>query len=314
MSTIKVNFVVDDIDAAIETYDVVEVQRSVEGPPYYVDAASVTAVSATPATVTGTNTFPFTGIGNRVLILEIGNVSVQVVFTSAAENIDQAVNQINTATNLVVASISAGRLKLSTVEVGDTAVLEVESGTALSILGLTADTYYFGLAAHIDLLPHVSQYEFIDYHSYSSAYYRMRYVDLGSSLTSDWSDWILAPSGSALQPTSTIYGTIALANIDGSVLSGAEVTIVNVFSPIIKDNYFIAGASITVTTGELGTARVRLIKGSYIDVIIEGTSIIRRIQVPSTGTEFNLLDPLLQVDDMFGIQQPDLPAAVRRTI
>ena len=63
-----------------------------------------------------------------------------------------------------------------------------------------------------------------------------------------------------------------------------------------------------------GQAQVTLVMGSVIDVVLEGTSIIRRIQVPNSGSTFDLLDPSLQTDDPFGIQTPDLPAAVRSTL
>jgi hypothetical protein len=35
--------------------------------------------------------------------------------------------------------------------------------------------------------------------------------------------------------------------------------------------------------------------------------------VPNTGTEFDLMDETLVLDDPFQIQVPDLPAAVRRS-
>ena len=91
----------------------------------------------------------------------------------------------------------------------------------------------------------------------------------------------------------------------------AKVTVVNVYNPIIQDGYFVAGRSKTVATDGVGQAQVTLVRGSTIDVIVEGTTVIRRITVPSVGASFDLLDASLQTDDAFGIQVPDLPAAPR---
>ena len=104
-----------------------------------------------------------------------------------------------------------------------------------------------------------------------------------------------------------------MANVDGVAISGAKITLVNVFSPLISDSYFISGRSKQIETDITGLAETTLVKGSILDLILEGTSIVRRIQVPSTGSEFDLLDSSLVLDDMFGIQVPDLPAAVRRS-
>ena len=79
---------------------------------------------------------------------------------------------------------------------------------------------------------------------------------------------------------------------------------------MISDEHFIAGRSKQIETDVTGAAESTLVKGMLLDVIIEGTSIIRRIQVPTTGSEFDLLDPDLVLGDPFQIQVPDLPSAV----
>jgi hypothetical protein len=86
-----------------------------------------------------------------------------------------------------------------------------------------------------------------------------------------------------------------------------------VYSPLSVDGYFIAGANRRIETDGTGYAESTFIKGSTVDVILEGTSVIRRILVPDTGTEFDLMDASLVQDDPFNIQVPDLPAAVRRS-
>jgi hypothetical protein len=101
--------------------------------------------------------------------------------------------------------------------------------------------------------------------------------------------------------------------LDGKVLANNKVILVNVFNPLVKDGYGIFGSSLTLVTDGLGMAETPLVKGSVLDVIFSGTSIIRRIQVPSTGTEFDLLDESLVLNDGFGIQEPNIPFAVRNS-
>jgi hypothetical protein len=157
----------------------------------------------------------------------------------------------------------------------------------------------------------VSSYSYEDRFGAPTNYYRTRYLNSFSGNFSDWSDWILGVSGSGVQPANLIFGIIKLAGVDGAALVNAKVTVVNVYNPIIQDGYFIAGRSKTVITDGIGQAQVTLVRGSTIDVIVEGTTVVRRILVPSVGTSFDLLDPTIQTDDAFGIQVPDLPAAPR---
>ena len=157
----------------------------------------------------------------------------------------------------------------------------------------------------------VTTYSYEDRFGLTTNYYRTRYINSLSGNFSDWSEWILGISGVGVQPANLILGTIKLAEVDGTALANAKVTIVNVYSPVIQDGYFIAGRSKTVSTDGVGQAQITLVRGSTVDVIVEGTTVIRRITVPSAGVSFDLLDPSIQTDDAFGIQVPDLPAAPR---
>jgi hypothetical protein len=145
----------------------------------------------------------------------------------------------------------------------------------------------------------------------ASYYYRTRFRNTGNGIFSGWSDWIQGQTGAAVAAAELIIGKVYLAGLDGTALAGKKVLIVNVFDPIVKDGYGIFGTSITLETDGVGYAETALVKGSLVDVIFAGTSIVRRIQVPSTGTEFDLLDDSLVMDDQFEIKRPDLPYAPR---
>jgi len=94
-------------------------------------------------------------------------------------------------------------------------------------------------------------------------------------------------------------------------LVGAKVAIVNVFCPYSKAGYFFAGRIKEIETDGMGQSEATFVKGSTVDIVLVGTSMIRRIVVPSSGTEFDIMDPTLVQDDPFQIQVPDLPAAPR---
>jgi hypothetical protein len=68
-----------------------------------------------------------------------------------------------------------------------------------------------------------------------------------------------------------------------------------------------------MTTDRDGYAEVRLVRGMEVDFAVDGTNLIRRIQVPTTGDGFDLLDPSLVVSDEFGIQEPKIDFMVRTT-
>jgi hypothetical protein len=236
-----------------------------------------------------------------------------IVFTSPDPvSIQTVADSINmTIPGLVASDDGTGRLNLVTVMKGTGASLEVTNGSANTALGFVTGQSDSGEDENLQLMRGVANYSYEDRFGLATNYYRTRYLNAFSGNFSEWSDWILGISGTGVQPTNLIMGTIKLAGIDGAALVNAKVTVVNVYNPIIQDGYFIAGRSKTVATDGIGQTQVTLVRGSTVDVIVEGTTVIRRILVPSVGTSFDLLDPSLQTDDAFGIQVPDLPAAPR---
>jgi len=315
MAIIRLQIYVADIRGTMSLFDHIEVQRSIAGSPFS-DAASITATSAIAATLSGTVEQPYVGLSGTSLQLEINQgTEFTVPFTDPDPTSIQSV--IKAITSLVpgLIAVDVGNvLQLTTVNKGTASAIEIIGGSAVSVLGFTPGQLDEGEDEHIQLLPKVSVYSYFDQGGTSTAYYRTRFVNTVSGNTSTWSDWAVGASTFAVDEDHIITGTVKMANIDGTPLVGAKVTVVNVYSPIVQDGFFIAGRSRTVTTDVSGQAQVTLVMGSIIDVVLEGTSVIRRIQVPSTGSTFDLLDQSLQTDDPFGIQTPDLPAAVRSSL
>jgi hypothetical protein len=226
--------------------------------------------------------------------------------------LSNVIGQFNAAiTGATMEDDGHGYAKIIGTVVGTGGILEITGGTGLDILGFTVGQKDNGEDSNIDLLPGVSEYAYDDQSGEASYWYRTRYYNSTSHTFSSWSDWIQGTTGTAIPSTDLIVGKIKLADIDGSALVGAKVAIVNVFSPYTKDGYFFAGRSKEIETDGTGYAEATFVKGSTVDVILVGTSLIRRILVPSTGTEFDIMDPTLVQDDPFQIQVPDLPAAPR---
>jgi len=314
MATITIQIYVGDIEDVLLNFNKMQVQRSKLGTPYS-DALFITAAVAEPPVLVGTVSAPFTSLSGEDLTLVVnGGVEQSLIFASANPvSIANAVNEINgIVTHLVAADDGTGKLKLTGTLSGTGGTIEVTGGGAVVDLGLS-QTIAHGKAAHISLESGVDEYIFADLSGEASYWYRTRYYHSVNGTFGGWSDWIQGSTGASLASGVLIVGKIQLAGIDGQALSGALVTLVNVNSALISDGYFIAGKSKQIETDVTGAAETTLVKGMILDVIVEGTSIIRRIEVPSVGAEFDLLDPDLVLDDPFQIQVPDLPSAVRRS-
>lgn len=313
MAIIKIKVTVPLVGSVLALYDHIEVQRSVAGSPYS-DAVSITASAPASAKLVNANAAPFASLQFKTLKLKVSGGSEQTITFEAGDptTLTSAISQINAQVEDALASGNSATLfRLSTVVEGTQGLLEITGGTALDILGLTVGQTDNGEDAHIRLVPDASEYAYLDHNGLATNYYRTRYINQISGTYDTWSAWAQGTTDSAVLSTHLIVGKIKLADIDGTALADRDITIVNIYQPILQDAYFMAGRCLTVSTDATGQAQVTLIKGSTVDMIIEGTSIIRRILVPSSGTEFNLLDPTLQTDDPFGIQVPDLPAAGR---
>lgn len=315
MGVAKIKVFVPEIANVLTLFDVIEVQRSEAGDPYS-DAVSITAVSATAPVLTGTEEGPFTGLQGAELKIKVDGGSEQTLTFTGLDpfSLAMVIDEFNDGvTGAVASDDGTGKLKITGSQLGTLGQLELTGGGALTVLGFTTGDKDNGEDTHIALLTDVDSYEYDDQSGAASYWYRTRFVNTTSGNFSSWSDWIQGDTGAAITATYLIVGKIRLADLDGTALVGQQITIVNVYNPLIVDTYFIAGKSKTIETNGVGLAETTLIMGSILDVIIAGTSFIRRIEVPSTGTEFDLMDESLVVDDRFDIQVPDLPSAVRRS-
>ena len=119
--------------------------------------------------------------------------------------------------------------------------------------------------------------------------------------------------------TDLVTFTYRVVDLEGRPVMGAEVNIVNKFSPIIRASDGISSVLgrrvlqfFTNDDGYLQDSirgKPRLMKGAQVDVILKGTGIVRSITVPQL--DFTLMDEVQAAEDLFTIQKPNLPPAPR---
>jgi hypothetical protein len=316
MATIKIKIYVSELASVMALYDKIWVQRTVTAPPSTSDEDLTTSV-AQPARLTGTVEGPYLLTG-KTLTFKVNGTQISVVFAYAdplaITQVVEIVNNTLVAAGLrVVASAFNGTLRISTQDAGTQFTLEMISGSAITILGFAVGQKAHGTAAYIGLVVGTTQYEFEDGAGLASYYYRSRFYNSSNGTYSAWSDWIQGTTGAAVDPAQLIVAKVKLAGLDGAALSGTKITIANTFQPNKADGYGIFGGTLVLETDGAGQAETVLVKGSMVDVIFSGTSIARRIRVPASGSEFDLLDDSLVVGDEFEIQVPDIPYAPRRS-
>jgi len=313
MAVIKVKIFVPELANVMSLFDKIQVQRSEVGSPYS-DTKFITDSVAQAPVVTGTIEGPYAGLQGKSLKLKVDGGSEQTVTFLITNPIHlyNVVGEFNAAiTGATMADDGSGKPQITGDTLGTGGTLEITGGTGASILGFTVGQKDNGEDVNVTLMAGVDEYDYDDKSGEASYWYRERYYNSISGTFSSYSDWTQGTTGAAVSSANLIVGKIKLANIDGTALVCAKVVVVNVFNPLSKDGYFIAGRSQEIETDGVGQAEITLIKGSTIDVILASTSIIRRILVPDTGTEFDLMDPTLVLDDPFQIQVPDLPSAPR---
>jgi hypothetical protein len=317
VATIKLKIFVAELTNVMSLYDSIQVQRSTTAPPS-TTPVDLTEDTAQPAVLIGTQEGPYI-INGQTFQIKVNGTQVDVTFTAPDPvALPDVVDELNAAFTLASLAATAsddgtGKPKIVTNDSGTHYTLEIIGGTALVELGFSVGDKDNGEAEHITLAVGTTEYLFDDGSGLASYYYRTRFFNTLDQVFSGWSDWILGETGAAVDSAELIVGKVKLAGLDGVALVNHKIVIVNVFDQVVKDEYGIFGPSVILETDGTGYAETTLVKGSLVDVIFSGTSIVRRILVPSTGTEFDLLDDSLVVDDQLEIKRPDLPYAPRRS-
>lgn len=310
---LQMDYFIADIATALLTFNRARWYRSRSGAAGTFEAA--TASTAQPATMRGA-VEPH-GVSGKTLNLRInGSTLVDVTFSDPDPvSTAQAIAEIEAATALLNGVDDAGVLVLETVATGSGASIEVLGGDAAPYLGLIVNGAAIGLDADTTLSAGVHQYFYTDQNSSEDFWYA---VELRNSATPALAPLSVAFPASRVQgvpKTEVVPCFVRLTDPTGYPLNGRRINLVNGYVPnkVQAGNFSwaIFRHSVQMTTNEQGYAETRLLKNLVIDVVVEGTGVIRRIQIPSGVDSVDLLDPTLVVEDEFGIAEPDIDFAIR---
>lgn len=313
MASIKVITAVDDVDEVLESYNYLEVHRSTAGVggPYI----NITGDSPTSAELEGTNDSPFT-LNGLTLELRVDDGATQSVTIEEADPvyIDPLIDELSDKlTDVTIENGGTGNLKLTSAITGTASSIEITGGTGLTELGFTVGKVT-GTDRRVLLQEGYTEFTFIDSGGETSYYYEVRYYSSLTGQTSDFSDPI---PGAQATPVSAdlITATVDMVEVNGEPMADVVVLVSNAYDPdsLIVSSYGILGKSVTFTTDASGHGEIDLVKGAVVDVTISGTGITRKITVPTSGTTFDLLSAVATADDIFQIQTPDIPNAIRRS-
>ena len=314
MAIIKLTIAVANLTNVMSLFDEIQVWRSEDGEngTYF----EITGSAAAAATILGTETSSFT-LNGLTLKLEVDGGSEQTVTFVSADpiNVDDTVEFINDNVTGVTATEDAGAVRLSSDTTGTSSTLEITGGTALTELGFVQDDKDNGEDSRITLSAGVETYYFDDQSGDPEFYYKVRYYNSSTDAVSDYGPASKGDVGSVLPSSDLIKAIVKLTGMDGKPVTDRKVVFFNKYvPPLVISEYLMADREITVITDQVGYAETMLVKGSEVVVTIAGTSIVRHITVPTSGTDFSVSDAIAAADDLFQIQVPDIPAAVRRTL
>lgn len=312
---IQLSYFVADITTELLTYNRLRLYRSRTGQNGLYEAA--TGSAAAGAVLEGAHETPHQLNGKTLSFRVNGVTQVDVTFADPDPvTTTQVLAAIAAETALVTATDVGGRVRLTTVATGSGSSIEILESDAAPYLGFDVGAATVGLDADVVLSAGVHEYLYTDQNSSVDFWYR---VELRHSVTGQVKALSVPfQAGPIGTPNATkIWCFIRLVDLAGVPLAGRVVTFANPFLP----NTVTSGGTTwgafrhfaTMVTDSEGYAQIRLLRGMQVDVVVDGTNFIRRIEIPTTGDSVDVLDSSLVVADEFGIQEPDIDFAVRTT-
>lgn len=313
---IQLSYFVPDIASALLSYNRLRWYRSRTGQNgLYEDATAATAQAAT-LDGSASATTPFQLNGRELKFRVNGTTEVAVTFTSSNPvTIAEVVGEINGATALVVASDENGGLRLVTVATGSGASIEILDGDANPFIGFQEGAGAVGLDQDTTLVAGTHEYFYTDQNSSGDFWYRVEFRHADEPQVSGLSVPFPAIQVQRVPSALTIVCFLRLTDMAGFPIACRRVTFFNPFLPNTvvdqANRWGVFRHYLQMTTDQNGYAQTRLLRGMTIDMSIDGTGFVRRIQIPSEGDGVDLLDPSLVVQDEFGIQEPEIDFAIR---
>lgn len=307
---INLQIFAEDVDTVINTFNVIRVERApAEVGPF----TETTALVAGAARLQG-GAGPFNVLGLTLSLAVDNGSQVDVVFTGPASlTTDQVVSQINLALGSAIASNSSNDLILTSLTTGTSSKIEIIGGAAAPVLGFTAGQEDFGEDPYIPLVSGQTSYSYTDEAGESGTWYRTRYFNTLTNVFSAYSDAFRGDLGLQVPASALSTCSVSLVDMEGNAKVGQQIAFYPVSTPIQVSGFWVGATPtpIVIETDSGGQAEVDLVIGQKLRAVFVGTTLVREFVVPDS--DFDLLTVLSTSPDIFDVQQPQIPAAPRRT-
>jgi hypothetical protein len=210
-------------------------------------------------------------------------------------------------------------LVIETSEPGTGAILRIVGGDAAPKLGLPLlepSSLAFGRDGRIQLMKGREKYAFNDIRGNSGYFYKTRFRNRMNRSFSEFSQPSPADQSIGISGENIVCGQLQMVRLDGKPLRSQLVRVFNRYKTQQVEDRLVAGPSLEVVSDMDGKVQFFLVRGSEVTVSIDGTDIVRDIEVPTDPEVkvFNLLDPALGPDDYFKVRVPVIEYAQRRTL
>lgn len=306
------SYFVQDITEVLTDFNRLMWFRSADGEHGTYEA--LTDTTAQPAILVGRNSEPhaLAGLTLRFRVNGVSDVEVTFAGSDPYTTADAAAEIEAEAPALVTADVDAdGHLTITSVQTGTGASVDIQEDTEASLnLGFQLGDAAIGRDPHQVLVSGTHEYLFTDQNSDDDWWYRVQYHH---SVSLDLSEFSVSFPATSVQPlpySATIVGFVRLADAVGRPLAGRRV----VLSPqgmLTSGSHTVFGEPLYLTTDRNGYAEIRVVRGTLMDVNVEGTGYTRRIEVPDTGDGFDFMDPDLVTEDELGIVVSTWDFAIR---
>lgn len=260
-------------------------------------------------------------VGKAVSFLVDELTSVTVTFTGTdPTTFETAATQIAAqGGGLLAAFVLDGVLYVQTVEAGLKSILRCTGGDAAPLLGLGTqepDSLAFGQDARITLVQGQEDYGFVDPNGDPRYFYRARFFNSTTRTVGQYSAPFQGPGLKGLSTASLCRGYVKLVDMTGAPAAGQEVLVFNQFNGTQLEGASVVGGNQTLLTDSSGCAEILLARGAQVTVSIGGTPIARDVTIPTDSTieSVNLLASATSTNDLYTVQVPDIPYAVRQSL
>jgi hypothetical protein len=260
-----------------------------------------------------------TGLLLQFLLNE--RVPVNVTFTGVNPvTFGEAATQIETQSlGTLLAFAYEDILVVQTVQAGLAATLRCVGGDAAPLLGLVAQcplSLAYGRDPRIELVFGQENYSFVDPYGSSDFFYKARFFNTLTRTASEFSPPFQGRPLIGVPAAGLCRCYVNLVDLTGAPLANQEVLISSTFNGTEASGRVVAGGQRRLLTDQTGHAEVLLVRGTPVTVGIGGTTIARDVVVPADTTveSIDLLSSANGQNDVFTVQIPTIPYAVRRTL